>query len=390
MSTHRPFRVRTITLGVDLPGPAAVDALAETVAQLARARQVFEADGYEVETVRIATPPLVAGLNGAARHDLVKSLCALDRVASEHGTLLSIGPVLVDDRPDADLVSWVAELFAATKSVMCSVAVASREQGLHEYAVRTAAEVIAALGHSTPDGGDNFRFAAAAGIPPGTPFFPVAYHNGPASLAIGLEGAPIVASVFSERPPLGEAVVRLRDALETALTDVERLASTFAEQESLAYGGIDPSPAPLGDRSIGAAIESLTGLPFGSASTLRACAIVTKALKSLRIRTCGYAGLMLPVLEDVVLAARASEGRYTLRDLLLYSSVCGTGLDVVPLPGDTSIDTLAAVVGDVATLSVRLDKPLSARLCLVPGKQAGEHATFDNPYLIDCVVLAAD
>jgi hypothetical protein len=168
---------------------------------------------------------------------------------------------------------------------------------------------------------------------------------------------------------------------------VAQTAAEFARREGRVYLGIDPSPAPGKDRSIGAAIESVTGVPFGSASTLDACAGITAALKSLRARTCGYAGLMLPVLEDPVLARRATEGRYGVQDLLLYSSVCGTGLDVVPLPGDTPIEVLARIIRDVATLSARLRKPLSARLFPIPGKAAGQVAHFDDPYLTDSAVM---
>jgi uncharacterized protein (UPF0210 family) len=98
---------------------------------------------------------------------------------------------------------------------------------------------------------------------------------------------------------------------------------------------------------------------------------------------------MLPVLEDPVLARRATEGRYGVQDLLLYSSVCGTGLDVVPLPGDTPVEVLARIIRDVATLSARLRKPLSARLFPIPGKAAGQVARFDDPYLTDCAVMEA-
>jgi len=168
---------------------------------------------------------------------------------------------------------------------------------------------------------------------------------------------------------------------------VAQTAAEFARREGRVYLGIDPSPAPGKDRSIGAAIESVTGVPFGSASTLDACARITAALKSLRARTCGYAGLMLPVLEDPVLARRATEGRYGVQDLLLYSSVCGTGLDVVPLPGDTPIEVLARIIRDVATLLARLRKPLSARLFPIPGKAAGQVAHFDDPYLTDSAVM---
>ena len=96
---------------------------------------------------------------------------------------------------------------------------------------------------------------------------------------------------------------------------------------------------------------------------------------------------MLPVLEDPVLAQRASEGRFTVRELLLYSTVCGTGLDVVPFAGDVGADQLAALVVDVAALSTKLRKPLSARLFPVPGRKVGEVAKFTNPYLTDCAVM---
>ena len=73
---------------------------------------------------------------------------------------------------------------------------------------------------------------------------------------------------------------------------------------------------------------------------------------------------MLPVLEDSVLALRAAEGQLTVSDLLSYSAVCGVGLDTVPLPGDTSEDTLTGILLDVAALATRLNKPLTARLIL--------------------------
>jgi uncharacterized protein len=175
---------------------------------------------------------------------------------------------------------------------------------------------------------------------------------------------------------------RLRDAFTSELAPVDRIARSIAQRERRAYLGIDPSPAPLLDNSIGGAIEAFTRVPFGEASTLQACALITAAIKSINVKTCGYAGLMLPVLEDSVLAKRADELRYGIQELLLYSSVCGTGLDVVPVPGDTSRETLQRIIADVAALAVRLQKPLSARLFPVPGKKAGEVATFEDQYLV--------
>ena len=168
---------------------------------------------------------------------------------------------------------------------------------------------------------------------------------------------------------------------------MEAVGTAIAGAERLAYGGIDTSPAPIGDDSIGAAIETLTGVPFGEAGTLRACAMLTDVVRNVPVRRCGYSGLMLPVLEDTVLARRAAEGRFTMGELLLYSSVCGTGLDVVPVPGDTPPATLANVMLDVAAQAVKLRKALSVRLFPVAGKSPGDRVHFEDPMLSDSVVM---
>jgi uncharacterized protein (UPF0210 family) len=97
---------------------------------------------------------------------------------------------------------------------------------------------------------------------------------------------------------------------------------------------------------------------------------------------------MLPVLEDGVLAQRAAEGVLTITDLLLYSAVCGVGLDTIPLAGDLSMDEISGILLDVGALAVRLDKPLTARLMPLPGLAAGDPVTFDFPYFADSRVMA--
>jgi hypothetical protein len=100
--------------------------------------------------------------------------------------------------------------------------------------------------------------------------------------------------------------------------------------------------------------------------------------------------MMLPVLEDSILATRAEQGSLTIQDLLLYSTVCGTGLDTIPLPGDTPVEHLEAVIMDIAALSVRLNKPLTARLMPIPGKIAGDPTTFEFEYFANSRVMAID
>ena len=96
---------------------------------------------------------------------------------------------------------------------------------------------------------------------------------------------------------------------------------------------------------------------------------------------------MLTVLEDTVLAARAGEGVLSIGELLSYASVCGIGLDTVPLPGDIRKDTLAGILMDVAALAVRLNKPLTARLLPLPGLRAGDPVHFEFDYFADGKVM---
>jgi uncharacterized protein (UPF0210 family) len=152
------------------------------------------------------------------------------------------------------------------------------------------------------------------------------------------------------------------------------------------YAGFDPTPAPLLDVSIGAAIEKFTGVRFGSSGTLAAAALITAAVEAVPVKRVGYSGLMLPVLEDSRIAQRWSEGAVSLDALLAYSAVCATGLDTIPLPGDVSVQQLERIYGDVAALAMKWKKPLTARLQPVVGKKAGERSEFSDPFLTNAVL----
>ncbi len=396
----RPERlpIRTLTAGIEVPDASDLSGVQRALERLARIRAKARSEGFEVQTLRVATSPFVSRLDAGQRKAALAALEKLDALVAKHEAIVAIGSISNANQFDPDLADWAAELAHRTRSISFSVAVTSptpqatphapAPQALvHRNAIKMAAQVIAALSKVEASGSANFRFAAAASVTPGTPFFPVAWHDGPESLGIGMEAAGLIQEAFTGVGSFEEGEQRLRGFMVEKLSPVEQLGVQAAATYNIDYKGIDPSPAPSTTRSIGAAIEVLTGQPFGHPSTLQACAAITGALKTLSIRSCGYAGLMLPVLEDTVLAKRAGERRYGISELLLYSTVCGTGLDVVPLPGDTSVEDLARIVGDVATLAVRLRKPLAARLFPVPGRKAGDVVKFDDPRLTECRVF---
>lgn len=227
-----------------------------------------------------------------------------------------------------------------------------------------------------------------AQYPPNIPFFPAAYWQDKGfNLGIGWQAADLVHEAFVDAPNLEVASQRLKDLMEYEGKQIISLVENAVKEVGIRSVGLDVSPAPMGTESIASAIETrLTG-KFGESGTLTVTKQITKILDSLDLPRCGYSGLMLPLLEDEVLGRRSCEGYFTLDSLLLYSAVCGTGLDTIPIPGDTAVSEIYAILTDVASLSIRWGKPLSARLFPVPSLGAGELTHFDSPYLTNTAVL---
>lgn len=383
------FRIRTITAGVTLKSLSDTVQLKRAIFFLQKAKAEFMRQGYEVQTLRIATSNLHTWLNKTSLQDALPYLQKLDEIAIANDVILSVGQILPPDTYHSNIGNWAAALVKTTKTISFSLPISSHQMGIHSKSIRAAAEIITALSHEN-NGEANFRFTASANCPAGIPFFPAAFHEGVNSFAIGLESPNLLTDAFKQAKG-NNAKALLKSTLEKNLKPVQQASEKLAAAHAWKYDGIDVSPAPGLDASIGQAIETYTGQPFGSPSTLGACAMITDVLKSLDIKKCGYSGLMLPVIEDTVLAKRASEDRYTVAELLLYSSVSGTGLDVIPLPGDTPKEVIERILSDVAALSLKYtSKALSARLFLIPNKKAGERVSFDNPFLTATRVMKAD
>ncbi len=387
--------LRTITLGIAEahPLPATVIERAKTILQHASRR--FNEAGYEVQTVRLSTRSLFDDLADWSPGDLLRYVKDLQRMLDDAGlNFCSLGTAQVE-RPDFPLaqLDLLADMLISTSALSGTVQLATLEHGLRTGAALPTALVIKRLARETEEGQGNFRFAMLACVAPGTPFFPAAYHAGPASLSLGLQGAVIVTGALQAHVETTSQAIDLvnitrwvRDAIHAYATPLVALGQELAQEHKLKFGGIDLSPAPMGADSIASALELCGYGPLGSPGTLSVAAALTSALKTTELPTCGYCGLMLPVLEDAGLGRRWEEGYVNVQQLLLYSAVCGTGLDTIPLPGDCSVETIAHLLLDVATLAVRLQKPLSARLFPAPGKRAGERTTFTSPYLTNTLV----
>lgn len=387
--------IRTITLGIADTHPLTSQTIQRASSTLEQASARYTEAGYEVQTVRISTRPIFDDLADWSPAALTNYVQELQRMLDDVGvSFCSLGTAQAT-RPDFPLerIDLLADLLAPADALNATVQLATTEYGIREQAALRSAHVMRRLAHETAEGFANFRFAVLACVAPGSPFFPSAYHTGPASLSLGLQGAGIVSGALHPQQDEEAASIDLKQISElvrTALIEqaspVVALGETLAREHELVFGGIDLSPAPLGEDSIVPALEHCGHGPIGSSGTVAIAAALTSALKNTGLPTCGYCGLMLPVLEDAVLGRRWEEGNISTHQLLLYSAVCGTGLDTLPLPGNIAEEVVAHLLLDVATLALRLNKPLSARLFPVPGKQAGDRTEFTSSYLTNTLV----
>jgi uncharacterized protein (UPF0210 family) len=377
-------KIRTVTAFVRLDRAAYRAQVADALKMLHAAKDAFIKAGYEVETIRITTQPFPEFTKGLSAEQALEFFRDYDKLAQQEGFTPDIGAAMSKDTDDPKQAELLARIIAETETINGFVLVAD-ESGIHWNAVRAAARVNKYLEEHTGHSEGNFRFASGAFPPAVAPFYPVSHtSDGGHGFALGLESANIVQRVFAgAKGDPNSAGVELTAALAEQARRVEEIAHRLGSSTGWKYQGIDLTPVPLKDISIGAALESLVHGEIGSPGSLSAAFIITTAVKRVPVQQAGYSGLMLPVLEDAVLARRWEAGTISRDSLMSYSSVCSTGLDAIPLPGDISVQELENIIGDMASLAVKWHKPLSARLLPVAGKKAGEMTEFGSPYLMN-------
>jgi uncharacterized protein (UPF0210 family) len=385
------MRVRSVTIGTSVGYPVEEGLFDVLEAFQAKARVLFEEVGLEVQTVRLATQPFPEIVADAGSHRVVPLARQLEALCQQHGLdFCSLGTVAaVEPGVDLRYIDVIPEVIRQTESAFVSALVADYGSGINLAAIRRAAQVIYNVARIERNGFGNLRFAVLANCGPGSPFFPASYHrDGETSFAVATEAADLAVDSL-RAATLGEAKENLRASVEGAARKIEGVCQALAAEFGFRFGGIDFSLAPYPEtmRSIGHAVEQLGVGAFGSSATLFAAGFMTSILREAEFPRCGFCGLLFPVLEDKTMAQRSAQDLYTLDSLLLYSAVCGTGLDTVPLPGDVTVDELAAILLDVATLAVVVNKPLTARLMPIPGKGAGEVTDFDFPYFANARIL---
>lgn len=385
------MKIRAVTGFLDPGWPISSDRIGTVASVLDRIKEGLNELDYEVQTTRIATPPPSEMSHPVLPADRSEFGQQLEAQCFMHGIdYANIGPAVPDELAGFEIIP---DLLSKTENVFACGIFADQDAGLVLPAARAVAEVVVQAAKLSQDGFANLRFAGLANVPPGSPFFPAAYHRGgQPSIGLATESADLAVDSMHNVSSWTTARRRLVSMIEAHAAALTRVVDPICSQDDVRYLGIDFSLAPYPDSSLslGTAMESLGAPASGLPGTLAAAAFLADCLDQAQFKRTGFCGLILPVLEDANLATRNAEGHLSLSDLLLYSTVCGTGLDTIPLPGDVDSEELLGLLVDLGTLALRHNKPLTARLMPIPEKKAGDEVAFDFPYFADSQVMSLD
>jgi hypothetical protein len=408
MLQNEHLDVRTVTLGLNLFDCASHDPerlrenVRNRIAGIAGAlvpvcNEVGDKYGIPVVNKRIAVSPVAAFGAAHSPDELVAVAETLDAAAASVNVDFIGGfSALVEKgmaRGDRSLIEAIPEAMARTERVCASINVASSRAGINMDAVSLMGRTLKGAAGLTAqrDGIGCAKICVFANIPQDIPFMAGAYlgiGEADAVINVGVSGPGVVRKAIDRaleaHPDMD--LGRLSELIKRTAYKVTRVGELIgrevAERLGIAFGVVDLSLAPtpnVGD-SVGEIFQSLGLKAIGVPGTTAALALINDAVKKggafASSHVGGLSGAFIPVSEDLNISEAAGAGHLSLEKLEAITSVCSVGLDMVALPGDTSEETLAAIIADEMAIGVINKKTTATRLIPVPGKKAGESAYF--------------
>jgi uncharacterized protein (UPF0210 family) len=366
----------------------------------------FKSHGYTVQSIRIVTNAFAEYIDTSSLQTAQKDLRVLSSLLKKYQTSESDLRLrfAIGEAINAHQLSLVPELIKEFGD-LCNVCVniTKDKQGfLDNDLIIESAKVVQHISEITPRGEGNFNFTVNFNCEPLIPYFPASYFNKtlPNSFIIGLETPDLLAATlqaFNKKNPelthqqaFDGYYQSLTHQLQCHVDQLKKIIDKKHLNKGFEFAGLDSSAAPSKHCTSMTKLYELMGVEyFGASGTVEASELLTRVFKSITgMPLVGFSGLMLALTEDRGLAKGSQLHLFDIRSLLTYSSVCGIGLDTVPIPGDTSIEKIAALMRDTGTMAFRLNKPLTVRVFPVPGLKAGALTAFKSDDLCNCTVLA--
>ena len=260
---------------------------------------------------------------------------------------------------------------------------------INNYAVRKASDVIKKVSLLSDNGVDNFRLGISLNIEPNTPFFPFSYSDTNDSFSIALETTKHIIDIVDKtfKNDYIELKRNIIESMEDCIVNIESIANIISKNCGIKYNGQDLSLSPYPKENISVVfLLNKLGLDnFGSNGTQFMTSYLTSVIKELihksEIKAVGFNGIMYSLLEDKIMCEAHNKENFSLDSIILYSTVCGCGLDMVPLPSNVKEEEIASMILDVATTSIKLNKPLGVRVLPIPTKFSKDMTNLNLDFL---------
>jgi hypothetical protein len=388
--------LRSITLGINTHEDA-VESLRPNITRFfKKARELFSEQGIDSRTHRIALTPFSI-TNSIDVNKARGDIACVSNICDDLDVRWFCVPFYTRGMDMARVNSLASDIATQYKNAFLNYLVTDTE-GINCMEILYAGEFIRCVSLLSENGFDNFRCGVSCNCKPDGAYFPFSYSSGIPGFALALEMVPLCIQLIKNNygKPLEKIRNILIENLAPMLRKIEDISKRIADFTGMKYFGIDASFAPHpehADHSIASLIELLGVERCGSNGTVFMTGFLTDVIRILiqtsGIRATGFNGVMFSILEDPRLGERSAEpGNISIDSLMAWATMCGCGIDMVPIPGDVTAAELASIMLDMAAISIKLGKPLGIRLLPIPGKAAGDITNFDHDFLHNTKVQA--
>ena len=404
MIDQQHLDIRTITMGISLldccdsdPKRACekiYDKITRSAKDLVKTGEAIEAEfGIPIVNKRISVTPIALVAGASETEDYVPFAVALDKARAATGVNFVGGfSALVQKGmtpADRKLIRAIPEALATTELVCSSVNIGSTKAGINMDAVKMMGQVIKDTAERTADahGFGCAKLVVFCNAVEDNPFMAGAFHGVSEAdrvINVGVSGPGVVHHAL--QAVKGEPFDVVAETIKKTAFHITRMGQLVAQEASrrldVPFGIVDLSLAPtpaIGD-SVARILEEMGLETCGTHGTTAALAMLNDAVKKGGVMASssvgGLSGAFIPVSEDEGMIAAASSGVLTLDKLEAMTCVCSVGLDMIAVPGDTSADTLSAIIADEAAIGMVNTKTTAVRLIPAPGLQVGDTVDF--------------
>ena len=400
MIDKRHLDIRTITMGISLLDCADTDLekccqkiyekITRCAKDLVRVGQEIELEfGIPIVNKRISVTPIALVAAACQADSYVEIAKTLDRAAKTCGVNFIGGfSALVQKgctQSDWKLMRSIPEAMAVTERVCASVNVGSTKAGINMDAVAEMGRIVKKTAEITADndGLGCAKLVVFANAVEDNPFMAGAFHGvgePECVLNVGVSGPGVVYHALQSVK--GQPFDVVAETVKKTAFRITRMGQIVGVEASkrlgVPFGIVDLSLAPtpaVGD-SVARILEEMGLEVCGTHGTTAALALLNDAVKKGGVMASnhvgGLSGAFIPVSEDEGMIAAAESGTLVLDKLEAMTCVCSVGLDMIAVPGDTSAETISAIIADEAAIGMVNSKTTAVRIIPAPNKVVGD------------------